>query len=607
MDPFFFLGFGLGKVDQMLPKQHYSKLVALEQKATIEFELEQRLRPTNLYDRYYIRLKKYNNTKTTGRLLLQLIKNTTETDLDYSKNWTTSGKLKVIQAPLNLGQFDYKHYLKTIGIYHQFEIDSFPTAVKNQKANFFLQSKAFAIKRLKKSRLNTATKQLLNALLLGEKTALDREAIEAFSQAGLAHLLAISGLHIGLLMLLFRVLWFPVRFLKNGELFQSVGVVLSLWLYAFFVGGTPSVLRTVTLFTSVQIGYLLQRKLPTAYLVLLSMAVLVFFSPRLILHLGFQLSYLAVFGILFIHSIFQLRIPFAPLRWFWNLTVVSLAAQIAVAPLSIYHFKQFPALFLLSNWVVLPLLGGFLYLGFASLIWLFIAPLPQIIIDALDVGVSQLNRFVLWINKLDAFFMNNLFMDEFSLVLSYFFLSSLLFWYYFRKEGGLYFCGILLLGLMYSLFVGIPQKKQGVWLAHRFGATVLIEHQNNQLRFYSNDTLTKEDFTVKHYQNYVGERSTEMLPLKNSYTINNAELVVVDGACVESFKPVSVRYLLLRNNPKVNLERLLKKHSIKVVLIDGSNSPYYIARWKESLTHEKIAFHVTAEQGAYEFNLENEE
>ena len=337
------------------------------------------------------------------------------------------------------------------------------------------------------------------------------------------------------------------------------------------------------------------------------MAVLVFFSPRLILHLGFQLSYLAVFGILFIHPIFQLKIPFAPLRWFWNLTVVSLAAQIAVAPLSIYHFKQFPALFLLSNWVVLPLLGGFLYLGFASLIWLFIAPLPQVIIDALDIGVSQLNRFVIWINKQDAFFMNNLFMDEFSLVLSYLLLGGLLFWYYFRKEGGLYFCGTLLLGLMYSVFVGIPQNKQGVWLAPRFGATVLIEYQNNQLRFYSNDTLTKEDFMVKHYQNYIGGRSTEMLPLKNSYTINNAELVVVDGAWVESFKPVSVRYLLLRNNPKVNLERLLKKHSIKVVLIDGSNSPYYIARWKESLTHEKIAFHVTAEQGAYEFNLENEE
>ena len=88
-------------MDQILPKQHYSKLVALEQKAGIEFELEQRLRPTNLYDRYYIRLKKYNNTKTTGRLLLQLKKNTTEADLEYSKKWTTSGKLKVIR-PITL-------------------------------------------------------------------------------------------------------------------------------------------------------------------------------------------------------------------------------------------------------------------------------------------------------------------------------------------------------------------------------------------------------------------------------------------------------------------------------------------------------------------------
>ena len=168
---FFFLGFGLGKVDQMLPKQHYSKLVALEeQNATIEFELEQRLRPTNLYDRYYIRLKKYNNTKTTGRLLLQLKKNTTETDLDYSKKWKATGKLKVIQAPLNPGQFDYKHYLKTIGIYHQFEIDSFPTAVKNQKANFFLQSKAFAINRLKKSRVFGLHIALVLLSLLSIKT-----------------------------------------------------------------------------------------------------------------------------------------------------------------------------------------------------------------------------------------------------------------------------------------------------------------------------------------------------------------------------------------------------------------------------------------------------
>ena len=192
----------------------------------------------------------------------------------------------------------------------------------------------------------------------------------------------------------------------------------------------------------------------------------------------------------------------------------------------------------------------FFFLGFASLIWLFIAPLPQIIIDALDFGVSQLNRFVLWINTQDAFFMNNLFMDELSLVLSYFFLGSLLFWYYFRKEGGLFFCGILLLELMYSMFVGLLQNKQGVWLAHRFGATVLIEHQNNQLQFYSNDTLTKEDFTVKHYQNYFGERSTEMLPLKNSYTINNAELLVVDGAWIESFKPVSNGICYFTTTPK---------------------------------------------------------
>ena len=150
--------------------------------------------------------------------------------------------------------------------------------------------------------------------------------MEGFAQAGLAHLLAISGLHIGLLMLLFRFILWPLRLLRKGDLFLSLTVISLLWSYAFFVGASPSVLRAVTLFSAIQLGYVVQRKLPTAYLVLLSMVILLFVSPRLILQLGFQLSYLAVFGILFLLPIFQLNISFPPLRWFWSLTLVSLAA-----------------------------------------------------------------------------------------------------------------------------------------------------------------------------------------------------------------------------------------------------------------------------------------
>ena len=339
---------------------------------------------------------------------------------------------------------------------------------------------------------------------MGEKTALDREEMEGFAQAGLAHFLAISGLHIGLLMLLFRFLLWPLRFLPKGDLLLSLTVISLLWGYAFFVGAFPSVLRAVTLFSAIQLGHAVQRKLPTAYLVLLSMVILLFVSPRLILQLGFQLSYLAVFGILFLLPIFQLNISFPPLRWFWSLTLVSLAAQIAVAPLSIYHFQQFPALFLLSNWVVLSLMGAFLYLGFGSVIWLLFSPLPQVLVKLLDSSVYQLNLFVQWVNQQEAFFFSNLYLSKLSLLLCYLLLIGLLLGHY-SKKSGWYYCNCsVALALFYSLWTSFPQKQDSLWLAHRYGGTLLVEKKQKQLFVYTNDSPAGINFTLGQYQHYFG-------------------------------------------------------------------------------------------------------
>ena len=146
-----------------------------------------------------------------------------------------------------------------------------------------------------------------------------------------------------------------------------------------------------------------QRKTPTAYLVLLSMAIILFFEPRFILQLGFQMSYLAVFGILFLHPLMQLKLKHKALQWFWNLTTVSLSAQIAVAPISIYHFHQFPGLFLLSNWAILPFIGLFLYVGLGCIIWLLFFALPPPLVYLLDGLVAKMNQLVFWIGAQENF------------------------------------------------------------------------------------------------------------------------------------------------------------------------------------------------------------
>ena len=601
---FLLLGVGLGKIDQQLTEKHYSQFITTKGQNTFEFILEQRLRPTAYYDRYTIQIKKCNGQRTDGHLLLTVAKDSTQKPLDYGQAWKLSGRINPIAPPLNPGQFDYKSYLNSLGIYHQLKSTTLPTPMANPSTSIFLQSKARAIAALERSILTPPTKQLLNALVLGEKTALDREEMEGFAQAGLAHLLAISGLHIGLLMLLFRFLLWPLRLLPKGNLLLSLTVISLLWGYAFFVGASPSVLRAVTLFSAIQLGHVVQRKLPTAYLVLLSMVILLFASPRLILQLGFQLSYLAVFGILFLLPIFQLNISFPPFRWFWSLTLVSLAAQIAVAPLSIYHFQQFPALFLLSNWVVLPLIGAFLYLGFGSVIWLLFSPLPQVLVKLLDSSVYQLNLFVQWVNQQEAFFFSNLYLSKLCLLLCYLLLIGLLLGHYSKKSGWFYCNCSVALALFYSLWTGFPQKQDSLWLAHRYGSTLLVEKKQQQLFVYTNDSLAGKDFTLGQYQRYFGLKDKAILPLKNGYQLGQQQLLVIDGDWIKGYETSPATIILLCNNPKFNVERYLKKQRPQIVLIDGSNTPYYIERWKQTLTEEKIPYHVTAEQGAFNFNRE---
>ena len=222
---FLLLGVGLGKIDQQLTEKHYCQFITTKDQNTSEFILQQRLRPTAYYDRYTIQIKKCNGQRADGHLLLILAKDSTQKPLDYDQAWKLSGKINPIAPSLNPGQFDYKSYLNSLGIYHQLKSTTLPAPLANQSTSFFLQSKAGAITALEHSNISPSSKQLLNALVLGEKTALDREEMEGFAQAGLAHLLAISSLHIGLLMLLFRFLLWPLRLLPKGDLLLRLTVI----------------------------------------------------------------------------------------------------------------------------------------------------------------------------------------------------------------------------------------------------------------------------------------------------------------------------------------------------------------------------------------------
>ncbi|MGB2244581.1 MAG: ComEC/Rec2 family competence protein [Flavobacteriaceae bacterium] len=601
---FFVFGIFTGQIDQQLPQDHYTNAIDIKHDSTFYIELVERLRPNNFYHRFYAEVNSINHKKSSGRVVLLLSKKGTKNFLKLGDQLNVVGQIQPIKSPLNPFDFNYKEYLYSQKIYHQLVIDNHQITNRVKTKKLVLSIKGFLLHKIDFSQLNPATKNIIKTMLLGEKNSLERSQIDQYAKAGIVHLFAISGLHVGLLLFFFQRLLYPLKALPNGSFWQMTGILILLWSYAFLAGASASIIRSVTLFSAYQIGVSGQRRLPTAYLVMLSMGVLLFFYPRYLLQLGFQMSYLAVFGILFLQPLLRLNFTFRPLQWFWNLTTVSVSAQIAVMPLSIYHFHQFPGLFFLSNWVVLPFVGLFLYTSLLCIVFLVIHPLPALIVKLMDSVVIKMNQFVVWVSEKEDYLWTNLSLSEVGVLLLYLSLVFLLLLSYQKRLIWFALGGVCFINFYFH------EKNNAIdhqlWIAHRYGETLLIEKNNRHVNVYSSDSLPQNHKTVANYVEHLPHKLWSYKKLQNVYAINQTVLYVVDGDWILGCTDQKKAILLLSHNPKINLDRVLKDKKPQLVIIDGSNTPYHVKRWKKTLLKKGIPFHITSEQGAYKFILENE-
>lgn len=266
-----------------------------------------------------------------------------------------------IASPINPHEFDYKQYLARQGIYfRQFlgkdlhVVDS----VSKNGIDYFLVHLRQRIGQMLKSKIpDENSAQIGLALLLGQKKELDPTIREAYTQAGVMHILAVSGLHVGIIYALFILILKPLKLKKEKARMYLLFVILIIWLYAFLTGLSPSVVRAANMFSLLTLGQMRERK-PSIYNILAFSAILMItINPDVIFEVGFQLSYLSVLGIVMIQPlILNLWLPrHKILEYIWQLTSVSIAAQLVTFPLSLYYFHVFPIYFLLGNLLILPL------------------------------------------------------------------------------------------------------------------------------------------------------------------------------------------------------------------------------------------------------------
>ncbi len=266
-----------------------------------------------------------------------------------------------VSAPRNPHEFDYRAFLARKGIhFRQFIGKDFQVLEKAGELSlefFLVNFRNLLATRLRDQIPDPQSEQIALALLLGQKQSLDRDLREGYVQTGVMHILAVSGLHVGIIYALFLGLLKPLRLSKKWSRIYLLFVVLLIWVYAVVTGLSPSVVRAATMFSLLSLGQLRERKPSIFNILAFSAMLMIAVNPEVIYEVGFQLSYLAVAGIVLIQPLIlnwwlpRNRI----LEYFWQLTAVSLAAQLATFPLSVFYFHLFPTYFLLGNLLIIPL------------------------------------------------------------------------------------------------------------------------------------------------------------------------------------------------------------------------------------------------------------
>ena len=582
---------------------------AIKQQSSVILKVQKILKPSIYHFKYEAIVLQVDTLKTKGKILLNISKDSILNPLKVDELLYAKPAFVTINAPLNPYQFDYKFYLAKQGIYQQvfLEKEGFKSLGLDQ---FSLIGVAAKIrdkvqKALQKYNFKDDELAVLNALLLGQRQEISKDLIEDYSKAGAIHILAVSGLHVGIILLILSSLLKPLERLKNGRVLKTILIVLLLWMFAFVAGLSASVVRAVAMFTFLAIGLSFKRKNVILFSLITSMFFLLLFKPMFLFDVGFQLSYLAVFGIVWIQpKLYKLyKARFKLDDKIWQLFTVSVAAQLGVLPLSLYYFHQFPGLFLLSNLLIIPFLGAILIGGIIIIILALTDFLPQFLAEIYGYIISLMNNFVSWISKQEQFLFTNISLSFLMMFVSY--LAIIIGVHFMIKKSAkklIYFLASLLIFQSIFLFENYQKKHKNDFIVFHKSRNSIIANRAGVKMFVNHDLdslVIKSTNAMVSYQ--VGEnvKLTYSQEFPNILEFKNQSILIVDSLGIYNVKNLKNPIVILQYSPKINLERLIKTLQPTQIIADGNNYKSYINTWEQTCREQKTPFHQTGQNGAY--------
>ena len=345
-------------------------------------------------------------------------------------------KFKSIDDPPNPYQFNYKSYMAHMGIHYTAYIGSEKeySITKYCETGILKSATEYSTNYLKNlisgNMKNKEAIAVTESLLFGYKSDVSKELVNAYSRTGTLHVLAVSGMHVAIVFLLFaKSLWFIERF-KNGVIIRFIIIMAGIWSYCLLTGLAPSILRAGLTISFVLLGKTLHRHTNIYNLIAFSAFLILIINPLYLLDIGFQLSYAAVLGIIYLQpKIHQLWSPSSLFtKELWSIINITLCAQVATFPLSLYYFHQFPNYFIITNLVIIPLTTLIIYAGICMVIFSKVSFLLALFTWITENLVILTNRLVQWFEHLPYSYTDGIKVNSIQLLMLYLIIGGVLFW-----------------------------------------------------------------------------------------------------------------------------------------------------------------------------------
>ena len=584
----------------------------LKNTSKVILAIDKVLKPGNYHHKYVADVVQVDSKKTIGHVLLNIEKDSTPLlfhtgDLVFLKN-----KFQDIKSSLNPHQFNYKNYLAKQGIYQQVYATKQELLLLDQTSTSFLGFIAALRLKIQQSLIQYDFSEdelaVMNALLLGQRQEISKELSDNYSKAGAIHILAVSGLHVGIILLILSFVLKPLERVNKGKLIKLVLVILFLWFFAVLAGMSASVTRAVTMFSAIALGQFFNKRNAVEHSLIFSMFIILLWKPLFLFDVGFQLSYTAVFGIIWVQPVlYQLWKPtFFIVDKGWQLISVSVAAQLGVLPISLFYFHQFPGLFFISNLIIIPFLGVILGLGLVVLVLSYVSILPVFLEGFYGDVISILNKVVTFVARQEKFLFSEI---SFSVIKMIFFylliiLGFQLFLKLNTKRCFLFLGSILAFQCVFILEKYTIAQKSELIVFHKSKNTIIGKRKGSSFEVYhSMDSL--QISSQKLLINYkVGENisSQNYHKLSNLMYYKKQVVLIIEKDGLYDIKELNSPIVVLRESPKINLQRLAEKLKPAIIIADGSNYKSYIENWKATCKNLKIPFWTTYNQGAYILN-----